>query len=157
MKKLSSLIIALTICYGVEMTASHFTAQSVKTWYPSLVKPFWTPPNLAFPIVWTLLYTLMAVSAWLVWQKTNVWQVFLPFGLQLALNFLWSLFFFGWQNPGLGLIDISLLFCSIVWTINTFAPHSKAAAWLLAPYLIWVGYAASLNAYIWWFNVHHGS
>ena len=114
MKKLSSLIIALTICYGVEMTASHFTAQSVKTWYPSLVKPFWTPPNLAFPIVWTLLYTLMAVSAWLVWQKTNVWQVFLPFGLQLALNFLWSLFFFGWQNPGLGLIDISLLFCSIV-------------------------------------------
>ena len=157
MKKLPSLMIALAICFAVEMTASHFTAQSVNTWYPTLVKPFWTPPKLAFPIVWTLLYTMMGVSVWLVWQKTKEWPVFLPFALQLTLNFLWSLFFFGWQNPGLGLIDIILLFFAIWWTISTFAPYSKTAAWLLVPYLVWVGYAVSLNAYIWWFHVHPGA
>lgn len=154
MKKIPSLFIAIAICYAVEFTASAFTQQSVSTWYVNLDKPLWTPPNLAFPIVWTILYTLMGVSLWLVWQKTQKISVFLPFAVQLALNFFWSLFFFGWQSPLLGLIDILALIAAIVWSIRTFDPYSKTAARLLIPYLAWVVYASSLNAYIWWYNVY---
>lgn len=154
MKKIPSLIIALAICYAVEMTASAFTQHSVNSWYTTLDKPFWTPPNLAFPIAWTLLYTLMGISLWLVWQKTKEWSVYIPFAVQLALNFFWSLFFFGWQSPLLGLIDIVLLVAAIVWTIRTFTPYSQTAGRLLIPYLAWVVYASTLNAYIWWYNVH---
>jgi tryptophan-rich sensory protein len=154
--KIASFFIVLAICYSVASSASWFTQQGIESWYPLLKKPFWTPPNLVFPIVWTILYTMMAISFWLVLHKTQQAKIVIPFAVQLLLNFFWSLFFFGYQQPLLGLIDIILLIAAIVWTILAFFPYSKAAAWLLIPYLAWVVYASTLNAYIWYHYVHPG-
>lgn len=117
-------------------------------WYEGLAKPWWRPPNWAFPVVWTILYLMIAVSGWLVWRKTGLSGAVLPFavyGAQLILNAAWSGFFFGMRRMDLAFVDVVLLWLSIVAMIALFAPIDATAAWLLVPYLVWVSIAAFLN------------
>lgn len=153
-KRILLLVLSLIFCYTVEFTASFFTQSSVGTWYVSLKKPFWNPPNLAFPIVWTLLYTMIGVSLWkiLCEPKVHRFRVLSVFFLQIFLNFTWSLSFFYLQSPILGLFNIVLLLFAIVWNIYVFNFYSKTAARLLVPYFLWVAYASSLNLAIWYLN-----
>lgn len=133
------------------------TAPAVRDWYPTLDLPSWRPPNAAFPIVWTLLYLAMAYAAWLVWQTAErrqggweaAWLALSLYGIQLALNFAWSLLFFGLRSPLLGMVDIFLLSAAILAALLAFKEHSRLAAWLMAPYLAWVCFAAVLNFEIW--------
>lgn len=122
-------------------------------WYRALAKPSWTPPNWAFPAVWTILYMMIAVSGWLVWREAGLAAVpFGVYGVQLVLNGLWSGLFFGLRRPGLALLDIAALWLAVALNIAVFAPISPAAAWLLAPYLAWVTVAAALNRAVWRLN-----
>lgn len=117
-------------------------------WYAALQKPPFTPPDLAFPIVWTLLYALMTVSVFLVWRKTTLLgglPTLLPFVAQLGANGLWSILFFQWHRPDLALVDLIILWALIVLTMLRFHRVRPLAAWLLAPYLAWVTLAGYLN------------
>ena len=125
------------------------------SWYETLVKPAWTPPNWLFGPVWTALYIMIAVSGWLIWRQAETSHVRLAlivFAAQLALNSLWSWLFFGLQRPDLALIDILLLEGAIAWMIVLFWPLSRLAGALLIPYLIWVSFATLLNAALWRLN-----
>lgn len=125
------------------------------SWYAALDKPSWTPPNAVFGPVWTLLYVLMALAAWLVWKRLGWRAGALPLGLyfgQLALNGAWSWLFFGAHLPGWAFADIVLLWLAIVATAVAFWPASRAAALMLMPYLVWVSYAAALNLALWRMN-----
>jgi benzodiazapine receptor len=152
---LFALLLALTACFAVSALGGAITAGPVKSWYPDLAKPALTPPDLAFPIVWTLLYVMMALAAWLVWRRSG-WRraqlAFTLFGLQLILNLAWSGLFFGLQRPGAALAEIGLLWLAIAATIAVFRGHDGRAALLLLPYLLWVSFAVYLNAGIWWLN-----
>lgn len=125
-------------------------------WYRRLEKPSWTPPNLAFPIVWAVLYVLIAVSGWLVWRQSGIGWPFAVFGAQLVANLLWSYLFFGRHRPDLAFADIVALWLLVVANIAVFAPVSATAAWLLVPYLAWVSVAVALNLSVWRRNRHRG-
>lgn len=117
-------------------------------WYADLAKPAWTPPSVVFAPVWTLLYLLMAVSAWLVWREAEGSASILPLSvyvLQLAVNAAWSWLFFGLHQIGWALVDIVVLWGLIALTLGLFWRRSRTAGLLLVPYLLWVGYAAALN------------
>lgn len=135
---------------------SVFTVSSIPTWYATLNRPPLSPPNWLFGPVWTTLYALMGIAAFLVWKKgLDRKDVKLALGIflgQLVLNSLWSIIFFGLQNPGAALVEIIFLWLAIVATIMAFAKISKSAAWLLLPYLLWVSFAAYLNYSIWTLN-----
>jgi tryptophan-rich sensory protein len=123
--------------------------------YAELVRPDWAPPAAVFGPVWTLLYAMMAVAAWLVWLRRDSRPVRMAlafFVLQLVLNALWSWLFFGWNLGALSLLDIGLLWALIVTTLVLFWRVSPLAAWLLVPYLAWVTFAAALNYRIWELN-----
>lgn len=146
----AKLIACIALCLGIGWLGGLFTEASVSTWYPTLNKPSTTPPNWLFPIVWSILYTLMGVSLWLVIEaptpnKTAAYGVF---ALQLFLNFIWSVIFFFYQSPFFGMIDICILWLTILAMFIIFWQHSKLAAVLLIPYWLWVGYAFYLNTYI---------
>jgi tryptophan-rich sensory protein len=121
-------------------------------WYAALTKPPWTPPDAAFPIVWSALYVCIGVAAALVWRATSDRRPLLPWFVQLALNALWSGLFFGLHQPLLALVEIVLLWLAIVVTLRAFHRVRPLAAWLLAPYLAWVTLATTLNAALWWLN-----
>ncbi|QLH36605.1 MAG: tryptophan-rich sensory protein [Parachlamydiaceae bacterium] len=127
------------------------TQQGIRDWYDHLIHPPGTPPNFVFPIVWTILYTLMAISLALILssseQNKKIPLVF--FALQLIFNFSWSWLFFGMRSPGLALVDLGLLWLCIFGTIMTFWQYSRMSSYLLFPYLGWVTYAAYLNLFIW--------
>lgn len=148
------LLLLLVICVGGGWLTGFLTETSVQAWYPSLIKPAWTPPNVVFPIAWTILYICMAVAATLVWASKTGQKApaFIAFGVQLFLNFIWSFLFFYLENPLLALVDIILLWLAVLITIGIFWRHSRAAAYLLIPYLIWVSYAFCLNLFIWIHN-----
>jgi translocator protein len=118
-------------------------------WYERLRKPWWNPPKWVFPTVWTLLYALIAIAGWLVWREAGGFAAAaVPLGfflLQLLLNAGWSAVFFGMKRMDLALVEVLFLWASILACIVTFAPHSTFAAWLMAPYLLWVTIAAYLN------------
>jgi benzodiazapine receptor len=121
-------------------------------WYKQLDKPRWRPPDWLFAPVWALLYLLIAASGWLVWREAGFSGAALPlsvYALQLLLNAAWTPIFFGLHRPGLALMEISILWGSIVATIVMFRPVSAAAALLLVPYLAWVSFASALNFAIW--------
>jgi len=121
-------------------------------WYTALPKPPWTPPPWLFGPVWTALYLMMAIAAWLVWRERKhrrVGPALAAYGAQLLLNSLWSWLFFGLHQIGLALVDILALLIAIAATIALFWPISRRAAWLLVPYLVWVVYASTLNGGIW--------
>ncbi|SDF46711.1 TspO and MBR related proteins [Limimonas halophila] len=141
------LLLFLAICVGVEWSASVVTRPAVEGWYQALPKPAWTPPDIAFPIVWTILYVLMAVAAWLAWRaapRLSHWPLAI-FGVQLALNAAWSYVFFGFGWIAGGFVVILALALAIAATIVAFSRVSRTAAWLLVPYQLWVLYAATLN------------
>jgi benzodiazapine receptor len=157
MNKFVKITIALVVCLAVGYSASLITRPSVETWYPTIEKPFFNPPNWIFMPVWTLLYIFMAVAAGLVWdtikeQNEAVKKALGFFIIQLTLNAIWSYLFFGLKNPMLALIEIALLWLMIYETYLKFTKINKTAGYLLIPYLAWVGFAAILNASIWWLN-----
>ncbi|WP_312400387.1 TspO/MBR family protein [Stenotrophomonas indicatrix] len=128
---------------------------SAADFYASLTLPAWAPPASVFGPVWTVLYALMALAAWLVWRQGG-WRAAAPalalYLLQLALNVLWSWLFFGWKQGALAFADIALLLALIVATIVAFHRVRPAAAWLLLPYLAWVTFASALNYAVWQAN-----
>ena len=146
------LVLFLIVVFSVSVIGGLFTASSVGTWYEGLARPSWRPPNWLFGPVWTLLYAMMAVSAWLVWKKAGFGPALLMFAVQLLINGIWSPVFFGAQSLGGGLVVIVALWFAIVGTIAMFWPVSLAAALLLLPYLAWVSFATVLNAAIWRMN-----
>jgi len=143
---LSAWIIA---CLLAGVFGSFFTMEAIPAWYAGLDKPSFTPPDYAFGPVWTALYILMGASAYLVYkqgaQKIEVQSALKIFALQLILNSLWSVAFFGMHSPLAGMIVILILWLAIADTINRFYPISKSAALLMMPYIAWVTYAAILN------------
>ena len=146
--KLGKLFVSLLICYAVAAAGSAVTTPFIASWYPSLIKPPFTPPNAVFGPVWTILYTLMAISLTLIWSKHKAKQTKEPlewFAVQLGLNFLWSLVFFSWHQVLWAFLVIVLLLLAIVQTIRVFLPLSKTAAYLLIPYVLWVSFAGILN------------
>jgi len=150
------LIFAIVVCELAGIVGSFFTAPAIPTWYAGLVKPEFAPPNWLFAPVWTTLFALMGVALWLVWEKgwdkKRVKIAIMIFAVQLILNTLWSILFFGWQNPLAAFIEIIFLWLAIVATMAAFARISRAAAWLLAPYLVWVSFALYLNYMLWVLN-----
>ena len=147
---------AILVCEAVGLLAGWATQTSVTTWYPTLAKPGFTPPNWVFAPVWTLLYALMGLAAFLVWrrgfQHPRVRNALVVFAVQLALNAGWSFAFFGARSPALGLVVILLLWGTLAWTLDRFFRIRTAAGGLLVPYLAWVTYALALNAAIWGMN-----
>ena len=124
-------------------------------WYAALNKPAWNPPGWIFGPVWSALYTMMAVAAWLVWQRGGFATQRRPLAMflaQLVLNAAWTPLFFGMHRPGVAFAEIILLWLAIAATLVAFRPVSRAAAWLLAPYLAWVSFAAVLNGTLWRLN-----
>lgn len=148
MKNPAKLIASVVLCELVGTFATPFTISSIPTWYATLNRPSFSPPNWIFGPVWTILYFLMGVSLYLVWDKGLSKKVKIAlyyFGTQLFFNFLWSILFFGIHSPILGLVDIVMLWILIILTIQKFLPISKPAAYLLIPYLLWVSFATVLN------------
>ena len=124
-------------------------------WYAALQKPSWNPPDWIFGPIWTVLYTLMAVAAWLVWRRGGFAAQRRPLGLflaQLTLNAAWTPLFFGLHRPDFAFVEIVFLWLGIAATILAFGPANRVAAWLLAPYLAWVSFALVLNLTLWRLN-----
>ncbi|MBU0570696.1 MAG: tryptophan-rich sensory protein [Candidatus Omnitrophica bacterium] len=156
MKNGAKLIISIVLCQVAGIVGSLFTRQSVDTWYININKPFFNPPDSVFAPVWIILYLLMGVSLFIFWRKgQNTRQskiAISAFMLQLILNVLWSFAFFGCRSPLAGLIVIVLLWVAILLTIVSFLKISRIASILLSPYLLWVSFAAVLNAAIFVLN-----
>lgn len=148
-KNLPQLILSIGLCLGAGVLGSFFTISSIPTWYATLNKPFFSPPNWVFGPVWTTLYILMGISLYLVWQKKKVPSIF---WIQLALNAVWSIVFFGLHSPFLALLTIIALWVTIVSTIKSFSKISKLSGNLLIPYLLWVSFASILNLSIVFLN-----
>lgn len=146
----------ILLAEGAGIIGSFFTTPAIGSWYAFLAKPELAPPNWVFGPVWTTLFLLMGIAAFLVWRaradKKKVRIALGVFVLQLALNTLWSIIFFGLRNPGAAFIEIILLWASIAATIFLFARVSKPAALLLLPYIAWVSFASYLNYMIWLLN-----
>lgn len=152
MKDLPKLIISVLGCEAVGLLGTPFTISAIPTWYVTLNKPFFAPPNWLFGPAWTLLYFLMGVAIYLIWRQgvkgKNVKKAVGYFLVQLALNFAWSPIFFGLKSPILGLIVILAMWVMIIMTMRKFYPLSKPAFYLLVPYILWVSFATLLNASI---------
>lgn len=152
----------LTLCFFIALPqvagliGSLFTISAIPLWYASLVKPSLNPPAWIFGPVWTLLYFFMGVSAFLIWQngyaQKRIKSALGVFAVQLILNALWSVLFFGLHNPGMAFVEIIILWVSILATIIIFQGISKPAALLLMPYILWVSFATYLNYSIWILN-----
>jgi benzodiazapine receptor len=130
-------------------------AAPIRDWYPTLRKPDWTPPEWVFGPVWTTLYLLMGLAAWLIWRRAGWGVGRIPLGLfavQLALNAAWSVLFFNLRSPGSAFGEILLLWCAIGALLWSFVRISTLAGLLLVPYWLWVTFAAALNGVIWWTN-----
>jgi tryptophan-rich sensory protein len=150
------LIFSIFICLFAGFIGSYFTTPAIPTWFATLQKPSFAPPNWVFAPVWTSLYILMGISLFLVWQKgredKTVKAAIYLFAGQLVLNALWSFVFFGLRSPLLGLIEIIILWIAILATIMSFMKISRTAAYLLIPYILWVSFAAFVNFSIWRVN-----
>lgn len=176
---LKKIIISIIICESAGVIGSIFTTPSIPTWYASLQKPDFVPPNWLFAPAWITLFLLMGISLYLVWVKKWVSEIptdhsarkpwnpiseklwlgswreenaIAIFILQLVLNILWSAIFFGLKLPGLAFFEILMLWFAILYTIINFYRISKMAAFLLVPYILWVTFAAFLNFSIWQLN-----
>ena len=157
MQKFVRIGVVLSTCLLVGYLSGMVTRDSITTWYPTLVKPSFNPPNWIFAPVWTILYIMMGVAGGMVWNRLeqdteNVKKAFTFFIIQLALNAAWSVIFFYFHNPFLALIEIILFWLLIFETYTQFKKIDKTAGLLLIPYLAWVSFATVLNASIWWLN-----
>jgi len=149
------LAVLLGVCFAVAWAGSAATTPKISGWYAGLVKPAWNPPNWLFGPVWSALYIAMAAAAWLVWRQGGLTAARRPltwFGVQLALNGLWSWIFFGLESPGWAFVELVLLWLAIAATTVEFWRRSRAAGILFLPYLAWATFAGSLNFAIWRLN-----
>jgi tryptophan-rich sensory protein len=150
------LIIAIAVAELAGLMGSLFTMPAIVVWYGTLRKPEFAPSNGVFGPVWTALFLLMGIAAFLVWRKgIERRDVRIALGIfcgQLVLNVLWSVLFFGMRSPGAALVEIAMLWIAILATIIAFARIARWAAYLLAPYIAWVSFAIVLNAAIWRLN-----
>ncbi len=150
------LVLLVAICLGAAGLGSMATTPEIAGWYRGLAKPSWNPPAWLFGPVWTVLYLMMAVAAWMVWrsgeyriaQRPLVW-----FAVQLASNIAWSWIFFGLHQPGWAFVEILALWLAIVITTIRFFERSKVAGSLMMPYLLWVSFASVLNFTLWRLNI----
>lgn len=155
-KNITGFIIWLGLCFFTAWAGAQVSpgiASSV--WYESLQKPDWNPPGWLFGPVWTILYTMMGIAAWLVWKNhgfQNAKKSLGLFILQLFLNGLWSQIFFGAQEPGWAFLEIIILLSAIIATTYYFFQKERTAGWLMVPYIVWVGFATVLNGTIWMMN-----
>jgi len=178
-KKVIKLLFCIIICQLAGVVGSLFTAPEIDSWFKTLIKPSFSPPNWLFAPVWTILFLLMGISLYLVWDKNWVvkneignskqkiwnswsrelaigkWQkinIILIFAFQLILNILWSVIFFGMHSPMVAFFEVLTLWVAILFTIVNFYRVSKLAAYLLVPYIVWVSFAAILNCFLWILN-----
>lgn len=149
MPNIFKLVASIIICEGAGIMGAVFTQPSVNLWYYYLKKPAFSPPNSVFFPVWTLLYLLMGITLYRIWTKKNAKNLknkaYVAFFVQLALNAIWSLIFFGLRSPLSGFFIIIILWVAILETIKRIYPLDKVAAQLLYPYLAWVSFATYLN------------
>jgi len=157
------LVVAIVVSELAGVIGSVFTISAIPTWYAGLAKPALNPPAWVFGPAWTTLYALMGISLFLVWRRHSLiransrmvriwrWAIFFFF-LQLMLNTLWSIIFFGLHSPGWALVDIVALWVAIAWTMAVFYRISKPAVYLFVPYILWVSFASYLNYSIWMLN-----
>lgn len=154
--KIIPIALGITLCLLVGFLSSSSTRAAIPNWYAGLEKPFFNPPNIVFGPVWTLLYVMMGWAVGRVWAlgKHHRWgkTALYHFGVQLIFNGLWSLVFFGMQNPALALVVILILGVLIERTIKWFRLIDRLATYLLYPYFAWVCFATLLNASIWYLN-----
>ncbi|MFZ2410205.1 MAG: TspO/MBR family protein [Candidatus Methanoperedens sp.] len=150
------LIVSIGICLSAGFLGSFFTTPAIPVWYAGIIKPSFAPPNWVFFPIWTVLFVMMGISLYLVWQKDageqKVKKAIFIFCIQLILNVLWSAAFFGWRSPFAGFMVILILWISIALTVISFMKISKTAGVLLIPYIAWVTFAAVLNFLIWRLN-----
>jgi tryptophan-rich sensory protein len=155
MKNIPTLALSFLLCFAAAGLGGYFNSFGLGPWYDSLIKPSWNPPSWVFGPVWTLLYTMMAVSLWLVWCRRKESDVTFPVGLfllHLVLNAGWSGIFFALHRPDWAFIEIVLLWFSILALITIFKPIDNRASYLLIPYLGWVTFASVLNGTIAYLN-----
>ena len=157
-QSLAALAAALLLPLAVGALGALATSISVRSWYPTLVRPSFAPPSWLFGPVWTTLYIMMGIASWLVWReglaRPDVRSALALYGVQLGFNLAWSWFFFGLRQPLLALLDIVILLVLVALTVGRFAPVSRTAAGLMLPYLVWVAFATALNGAFWWLNRH---
>ena len=150
------LVISIVVAELAGIIGSLFTTPSINGWYAGIIKPALNPPAWVFGPVWTTLFAMMGISAFLIWKEgLDRRDVKITLGIfigQLVLNTVWSIIFFGLHNPGGALIEIVFLWLAILATIIAFAKISRPAAWLLLPYILWVTFAGYLNYSIWNLN-----
>lgn len=179
MKKVFKLVVSIVICQMAGVVGAIFTTPKIATWYATLNKPAFTPPGWFIGAIWTILFFLMGISLYLVWDKgwkpavssqekkmkywnrftEKLWKgtwreenVVLIFALQLVLNILWSVLFFGLQSLGIAFFELLMLWWAILYTIANFYRISKPASYLLIPYIAWVSFAGVLNFILWFLN-----
>lgn len=149
------LILFVALAFMAAALGGYATSRSVSTWYPLLRKPAWNPPSFVFAPVWTVLYVLMAIATWRVWQigdASSARRTVSLYSAQLTLNALWSILFFGLQRPGIALIEIIILWSTLMLILRRFWVADRIAAYLWLPYFLWVSFACVLNAAIWELN-----
>jgi benzodiazapine receptor len=157
MNKITRILVVVVTCLAIGYFSGMVTCSAITTWYPTLVKPSFNPPNWIFAPVWSMLYIMMGVAAGLVWnridhEKEVVKNALIFFAVQLGLNALWSYLFFGLKNPMLAGVEIVILWLMIYETYTKFAKINSIAGYLFIPYLLWVSFAMVLNGSIWWLN-----
>lgn len=157
MNKIIKYTISITVCLLVGYFSGKITSESITTWYPTIIKPFFNPPNFVFRPVWTTLYIFMGIAAARIWSNEKSIEALqnkalLFFVIQLCLNALWSYLFFGLQNIFLAWIEMALLLLFIYETYLIFKKIDKFSGYLFIPYLAWVSFAFILNGSIWWLN-----
>jgi translocator protein len=149
MKPIFKLLISISIPLAVGALSGYLTSSSINGWYATLNKPSFNPPNYLFGPVWTILYIMMGIACFLVWNSKSVSEnknkAYLFYWVQLFLNFMWSISFFYFQNPALALVVIVLMLITIAGTIFWFRKFSLVSAWLLVLYICWVTFATALN------------
>ena len=149
------LVLFVLVCLGAGGLGATVTTPEIDGWYRTVVKPEWNPPDWVFGPVWTTLFVLMGISAWLVWKPAGFKEAATAlslFAVQLILNVAWSWIFFGMHQIGWAVVEIVILWLAILATTVAFFRRSKAAVWLLMPYLGWVTFASVLNFAIWQLN-----
>ena len=155
LKPILGLIVWIAVSFCAGLIGSRFTGPAVASWYADTNKPAWTPPAVVFGPVWSALYLMMGVAAWLIWRKagfSGAPAAMVLFGLQLIANAAWSWIFFGLHRFDLAFFEIVILWVLILATLIAFWRHDTTAGLLLLPYMVWVSYASALNFAIWRLN-----
>lgn len=155
LKKIVAFIICLAIPLIVGALSGYVTAGETENWFSTIQKPSFNPPNYIFAPVWTVLYTLMGISLFIIWNAPRNWarqKAMIAFFLQLFFNFWWSLIFFSFHMLFAAVVDIAILWLLIIYMISCFKDVKPLAAWLNVPYLLWVSFATLLTISIWHLN-----